>query len=79
MQRAIVRITVQGGVVANTEFLPATGDNPDDTPLIQIWDFDCEGDGGAYTNSEGEEFNLGVIEPEIISLKDLQCKAIEQG
>jgi hypothetical protein len=74
-----IRVTVEGGVVQAVEYFPGSGSNiVDDAPTVQVWDFDCEGDGGNCKNSKGEEFNLNVWTPEPISLGDLQCEEIKR-
>ena len=72
-----IRVTVEGGVVQAVEYFPGNGSNVvEDIPIVQVWDFDCEGNGGNYKNHEDEEFNLAVFTPEIIKGEDLLCNEI---
>ena len=76
--KPIIRVTIQGGVVGDVEYFPGSGEDAKENPIVQVWDYDCEGSGGNYLDSEGEEFNLGVWTPGIIGLKDLQCEEIPE-
>jgi hypothetical protein len=71
-----IRITIEGGCVQAVEYFPGSGDEAKDDPIVMIWDFDCEGDGGTHKNPAGDEFNLGIWTPDVITLADLQCEEI---
>lgn len=74
--KPIIRITVEGGVIQGVELFPGNKGEEKKSPIVQVWDFDCQGDGGNYTNKDGDEFNLSVWTPDKISLEDLQCDEI---
>lgn len=55
MNKPIIRITVQGGLIQEIDFVSGELKNGE-KPEIQVWDFDTDGGGRNAKNQEGEDF-----------------------
>lgn len=82
MPQTIIKITVVKGCV-DVECVPGSGQLAELPPIVQVWDYDCEGDGGNHEDHDGTPFNLSVFGDEgrgfdlsNITMKDLECKPI---